>query len=123
MAMSLVMVLGMALICVLVKRFLSLFETTIPSCDWCRGPAGLHCGRCGGGSYCSKDCQKKFWKQHKLVCSCFKIQPVEGKGLGMVAISRIKTGQMILEEKSIMKINLGHSRGGNNLHWHDATKN
>ena len=44
-----------------------------PSCDAC-GAAGspeaklMKCGQCHLASYCSRDCQKKDWKSHKLVC-------------------------------------------------------
>ena len=28
----------------------------------------LHCGKCGAGGYCSKECQVAHWPEHKKVC-------------------------------------------------------
>ena len=33
------------------------------------GNAGYRCGGCAGAAFCSKDCQKANWKEHKEVCS------------------------------------------------------
>lgn len=33
-----------------------------------KNEALLHCGRCQDRKYCSKECQKKQWKQHKVIC-------------------------------------------------------
>lgn len=37
-------------------------------CNRCRKPAAQKCGRCRLTFYCSKECQRADWKQHKLVC-------------------------------------------------------
>lgn len=37
-------------------------------CATCRKIATLRCGRCEIVFYCDKACQKKVWKEHKLVC-------------------------------------------------------
>lgn len=33
-----------------------------------------HCGRCWKETYCSRECQKKDWRRHKLVCEPREIQ-------------------------------------------------
>jgi len=38
------------------------------ACAWCGARAGMSCGRCHQALYCTKACQKKHWKAHKLVC-------------------------------------------------------
>lgn len=49
---------------------------TQKSCFTCKakeavgGGKLLHCTRCRSTVYCSKECQKKDWKQHKLNCRC-----------------------------------------------------
>ena len=37
-------------------------------CDVCSKSATLKCGRCGITWYCSQDCQKLQWKEHKKGC-------------------------------------------------------
>ena len=38
-------------------------------CSFCSGTQNLsNCGRCRKVKYCSKDCQKKDWKNHKSNC-------------------------------------------------------
>lgn len=39
----------------------------------------MYCGRCGLQPYCSKQCQKKDWKNHKIVCARKKIGSKEAK--------------------------------------------
>jgi len=42
-----------------------------PSCQkkWVQGqPSFKSCSQCGQVKYCSKDCQKTHWKQHKRAC-------------------------------------------------------
>lgn len=35
----------------------------------CNQPSKFKCGRCKKARYCSQDCQKKDWKDHKVNCS------------------------------------------------------
>jgi hypothetical protein len=45
-------------------------ETLCDGCCFCRkmGGISMKCSRCKSASYCSKECQKGDWKQHKAVC-------------------------------------------------------
>ena len=51
---------------------LSLSEGEIPVCTGCKtevdGDTLKSCSACMKAKYCSKKCQKKHWKIHKLVC-------------------------------------------------------
>jgi hypothetical protein len=41
-------------------------------CFSCGSPARTLCGRCQVAKYCDRACQKKAWKDHKLVCTPMK---------------------------------------------------
>lgn len=47
-------------------------------CAVCCKPANLRCSVCGVEAYCSKACQKRIWRKHKLVCTP-KTKTVENK--------------------------------------------
>jgi TPR repeat protein len=38
------------------------------TCASCGEPAALRCVRCLGAFYCGKECQKKMWREHKVLC-------------------------------------------------------
>jgi len=38
------------------------------TCASCGEPATLRCVRCLGAFYCGKECQKKMWREHKVLC-------------------------------------------------------
>ena len=39
-------------------------------CSYCCSQSDLKkCSRCGEAQYCGQDCQKKHWKEHKLICN------------------------------------------------------
>eukprot|EP00039_Didymoeca_costata_P003116 m.65176 g.65176 ORF g.65176 m.65176 type:complete len:420 (+) comp11714_c0_seq3:166-1425(+) len=40
---------------------------------------GLRCSRCQCEFYCSKDCQRAIWKEHKIVCNAFDKQEKQRK--------------------------------------------
>jgi len=46
----------------------------MPSCTCGKG-ATKFCSRCKSVSYCSKECQVKDWKDHKLVCKQQRVLP------------------------------------------------
>ena len=37
-------------------------------CEYCMKKATLQCGRCKRTYYCSADCQRRKWKEHKRYC-------------------------------------------------------
>lgn len=41
-------------------------------CDECDNEGPLRCVGCGSGWYCSKECQKKAWSLHKILCKSVK---------------------------------------------------
>ncbi|KAH3745501.1 hypothetical protein Pelo_13110 [Pelomyxa schiedti] len=43
-------------------------ERPLPHCTVCNKPTTKQCSVCGKVRYCSKECQKKDWPAHKLVC-------------------------------------------------------
>lgn len=104
-----------------------------PRCAFCDTKAvDLHlkyCARCMTVKYCSKNCQKKHWKIHKLVCltpfanplgstnptlsntksshqqnKLYEIKSIPGKGNGFVAVCRIPRGTRIIAESPIFKM-------------------
>ena len=72
-------------------------------CIVCRSDSSLKsCAGCVQVSYCSQQCQKKHWKQHKPLCRPFKLTPIAGKGLGLVASRLIKKGEVIIKENPVL---------------------
>ncbi|KAF2281297.1 uncharacterized protein EI97DRAFT_25631 [Westerdykella ornata] len=43
--------------------------------EFCREAAGLACGACNLVQYCSKECQKAHWREHKGQCKSDLMQP------------------------------------------------
>ncbi|KAI4678566.1 hypothetical protein J4E81_010661 [Alternaria sp. BMP 2799] len=41
-------------------------------CDECDNESTLRCSGCGSSWYCSKECQKKAWALHKILCKSVK---------------------------------------------------
>ena len=44
--------------------------------DGCNKPATSRCAGCNAVWYCSKDCQKRDWRHHKLACKPTTLAPV-----------------------------------------------
>jgi hypothetical protein len=44
-------------------------------CIACNNPGTKRCGGCGNARYCSEECQKRDWKQHKAICQSFATLP------------------------------------------------
>lgn len=52
------------------KKNLVMLNFEYNTCQNCgrKAPGMKMCGQCGKGTYCSRDCQKQNWKQHKVDC-------------------------------------------------------
>jgi len=75
-------------------------------CNTCQCPlpaSGSVCP-CGKVSYCSTDCQKQNWKEHKPACPPYKVAKLEGKGRGLVATRKVAAGDLLLQEIPLMVI-------------------
>ena len=79
------------------------------SCNFChsKSASGLASCVCGQVSYCNKHCQSQDWKSHKPSCPPFRVREVAGKGRGLFATKKIKTGEIILEELPFLICRLG----------------
>lgn len=67
----------------------------------------LRCSNCKVAHYCDAVCQRNHWKTHKKICKGekkYEIAIIEGKGKGMMAKCNIAKGELIIEEKMIVKI-------------------
>jgi MYND finger/SET domain len=72
----------------------------------------LYCGKCRKRGYCSQACQREDWKSasHKFWCeknagemfTDVEVRPVEGKGLGMVALRPFAKCDIVLVERPIL---------------------
>lgn len=83
-------------------------------CSFCYGSVEklLYCGKCRKRGYCSAECQREDWKSasHKFWCgknvgemlTDVEVRPIEGKGLGMVALRPFAKSDMILVERPIL---------------------
>ncbi|KAF2878598.1 hypothetical protein BDV95DRAFT_479395, partial [Massariosphaeria phaeospora] len=45
---------------------------TMDLCEECDNPGTVRCSGCRESHYCSKGCQRKGWKLHKILCTTFK---------------------------------------------------
>ena len=69
-------------------------------CEVCGATGELsQCAGCCEVSYCSQQCQRTHWKTHKIACKPYKVGPVPGKGLGLLATRTIKPGELIMRER------------------------
>ena len=57
---------------------------------------------CGGAVYCSKECQRKDWTNHRASCHLFTVREIPGKGRGLFATRKINPGKIILEEGPLL---------------------
>lgn len=68
------------------------------------GPASrLRCARCKTAYYCSRECQKKDWKAHKLMCAPFEATPVVQQGAADAApctAAPAETYELVLDESA-----------------------
>ncbi|KAK3856724.1 hypothetical protein Pcinc_036968 [Petrolisthes cinctipes] len=72
------------------------------SCEVCNKPARQFCSSCRGVFYCSRECQKHDWKNHKGRCKPYVIlkHPVYGRHL--VATRDIRAGEVLLKEAPLV---------------------
>lgn len=82
-------------------------------CSYCYKPDKvLNCGVCKSRVYCSKDCQKLDWKQHKIWCGCgvaqldvdFEVRESPLGGLGVFARRSFAVGERILVERTVLNL-------------------
>ncbi|KAJ1430211.1 hypothetical protein B484DRAFT_479248 [Ochromonadaceae sp. CCMP2298] len=83
-------------------------------CSYCYTPLDkiLCCSRCSKHPYCSRECQTKDWKKHKLWCGCtaeldvdFEVRDAgEGRGLGIFALRAFEIGEKILVERCVLQV-------------------
>ncbi|KAL3272852.1 hypothetical protein HHI36_014313 [Cryptolaemus montrouzieri] len=71
-------------------------------CAECQEPAELKCSGCKMVSYCSKDHQKKHWKQHKALCRPFEIGETAEIGKCLIATRDLNPGDLILVEQPLV---------------------
>jgi len=65
---------------------------------------------CGQVSYCDKECQTKDWTNHKSSCPPYTIREIPGMGRGLFATRKIKPGEIILEERPLLTLDLDEAR-------------
>lgn len=96
-------------------------------CDNCGMRQGIDiaklsaCSKCNKDKYvayyCNESCQREaYTNHHRYLCSgrrrydggdgapCYSIQPIPGKGNGLIATRPIKRGEIILVESPVLKI-------------------
>ena len=87
---------------------------SVPVCAMCYVAAEklLCCSRCNARSYCSKDCQKNDWKQHKMWCQRALTLGVDfdvcdagpSRGHGVFALRDIARGEKVLVERCVLTV-------------------
>jgi hypothetical protein len=88
-----------------------LIATAGPTCSKCENrPMGdrklLFCGGCKKVEYCSRDCQKADWKEHKIVCKYFAKDPSIG------ALEYYHTAASLMPEAQVLARDIGLSLPG-----------
>ena len=83
------------------------------SCAVCGTRTTKRCGKCGSVWYCSRDCQRRDWKTHKINCNPYEIRESNGNGLGVFATCNLEIGDLIVRENPILYID----GGGAALAW------
>ncbi|XP_059097144.1 uncharacterized protein LOC131891555 isoform X2 [Tigriopus californicus] len=80
-------------------------------CGFCANPGQFTCSRCHMVRYCSKEHQKKHWKEHKTSCKCYRVEENEVYGRFLTAQPGlpgqspppvIKAGQRILQSSPVL---------------------
>ncbi|ODN00428.1 Protein msta, isoform B [Orchesella cincta] len=73
-----------------------------PQCAICSEPCICYCKSCKRVSYCSKEHQKRHWKQHRPECFPVAVQVNSVFGSSLVVTRDIKRGEVILREKPLV---------------------
>lgn len=77
-------------------------STPTPKCAVCKVPAVQLCAGCKNVYYCTRDHQKKHWKEgHKNNCAPYKLVP-SPEGNYLVATRDLKQNEIILKESPII---------------------
>ena len=92
-------------------------ELTLPAartCSYCykKLEKMRFCGGCKKHPYCSRECQKKNWKQHKIWCGCgvaekdidFELRASTTGGMGLFAVRSFHRGEKIITERCVIQM-------------------
>ena len=100
------------------------------TCLKCSILTTLRCPICRLVYFCSKDCQKSKWKEHKLTCSStVELRPSSTGGLGVFARVDCEVGDELIRERPLIRIpwtgggNLMALLGTKDEHVHSAVMN
>ena len=88
---------------------LTLRQRMTAHCTTCGISTKKRCGKCGRAWYCSIDCQKEDWKEHKRNCNPFNIRETHEKGMGLFASCDLEIGDLIIREDPILYMEGGCS--------------
>ena len=61
------------------------------------------CAGCHAITYCGQECQREDWPRHKWNCVPVMVTEIPGKGRGIVAARDIKMGELIFNDKPVIK--------------------
>lgn len=78
-------------------------------CQVCKKPAKNKCSRCTEVYYCSRDCQREDYPEHKGKCheKIYTLEKTLYTGFGIFAKGRITPGTRVLTDTSILTVNTG----------------
>lgn len=73
-------------------------------CAACKKAAETKCTNCRKVFYCSKECQKKHWKEHKFECKSlpYKIGKNDELGRFLIAAKDVKKGDILWTESPLV---------------------
>ena len=79
-------------------------DMKMKQCNLCRAECSSACV-CKKVFYCSLKCQKQDWSRHKGQCPKYTITLIgDSKGRGLVARRNIQPGDIVLEEKALIRV-------------------
>ena len=64
----------------------------------------LTCINCHAITYCGRECQSADWGRHEWNCVPVMVTEFPGKGRGLVAATDIEMGELIFEDKPVIKL-------------------